>query len=582
MTDFSGARGTDNRPAEQPALIDTGKGFSVSYLGRLLYSRYDPLRIPLGIIKSTPLRNETLIICPSPLLGYALAELLDTLSEDCLVLAIECDETLMAFSVAQIPEQVLKHPRFRYIRTSSPAKAVEYIDGLGLRPFRRCLRLDLSGGSALNGRFYDDTVKLVDGYIQQYWRNHFTLMKLGRNYARNFFRNLPTLASSTDAGTLIERDLTGKKAILVAGAGPSLDVSIPFIRSHRKELFILAVDTALRSLEDSGVAPDAAVLVESQFWIERAFTGFRASRIPLLADLTARPSAVAALGGERAFFLSEYANLRYLRRFLDSDKAIPVIQPLGSVGLVALELASDIAKKYAHQETPIFFTGLDFSWGRGLTHSRGAPAANEERMQANRFAPAGSRVPSVSPGVIASTGKDGEVAFTDPALSGYAQLCAEAFAQSTGLKSRQIFDLGTTGLDMGFTRATAAAAEMKLAEATPVQAATEIPGIATKTADRARLTDSDPDDRVAQKKAIRIFLESEKEKLETVRSVLTGTIDIENANDFLSREIRDMDYLFAHFPDAYKGYRNDPDFLKRVRVELEYFLKTINTAITEL
>ena len=577
MTDFFSARGTDNRPAEQPSLIDTGKGFSVSYLGRLLYSRYDPSRNPLAAIKTTSIRNETLVICPSPVLGYALGELLDILPKDCLVLAVECDENLMAFSAAHIPERVLKHPSLRYIRTSVPAKVVEYIDGLRMPPFRRCLRLDLSGGAALNGQFYGDAVRLVDGYIQQCWRNHVTLMKLGRNYARNFFRNLPSFASSRQPETLFVS--ARKKTLIVAGAGPSLDGTISFMRNHRDELFILAVDTALRALKDASIVPDAVVLVESQFWIGRAFIGFRDSRIPIIADLTARPGAIAALDGPRAFFLSEYANLKYLGRFLAECDFLPVIQPLGSVGLAALELARNIAQP----ETPIFFTGLDFSWGRGLTHSRGAPAANDERTQSTRLSPPGSRVPSLSPGVTEVRGKENNAVFTDPALSGYANLCAATFAQFSDIpgqgsvrSSQSFLDLGTTGLDMGFPRVTTAEAESVLEGVREKNR----PGRAQETGSGGKAAGTATT--TAQNNAIRAFLESEKKKIESVRSVLTGERAIENAQEFLAGEIGEMDYLFAHFPDGYRGYSDNPAFLKRVRIELEYFLKTINTALAEL
>lgn len=576
MTDFFSARGTDNRPAEQPSLIDTGKGFSVSYLGRLLYSRYDPSRSSLAAIKTTSIQNETLVICPSPVLGYALSELLDILPKDCLVLAIECDENLMAFSAAHIPEQVLKHPRLKYIRTSVPAKVVEYIDGLRMQPFRRCLRLDLSAGAALNGQFYDDAVRLVDGYIQQCWRNHVTLMKLGRNYARNFFRNLPSIAASPPPEALFAA--AREKALFVAGAGPSLDGTIPFMKNHRDELFILAVDTALRALADAEIIPDAVVLVESQFWIERAFIGFRASRVPILADLTARPGAIASLGGTRAFFLSEYAHLKYLGRFLADCDFLPVIQPLGSVGLAALEIAQNIARG----EPPIFFTGLDFSWGRGLTHSRGAPTANDERTQATRLSPTASRVPALSPGITMARGKGNDEVFTDPALSGYAALCAATFAQpsfapeqGSARSSSPFLDMGTTGLDMGFPRVTAAEAETILADRKknrPVHTQ----GTGSGEKDKAST------EIAVKENAISTFLESEKIKLESVRSVLTGERAIENAQEFLAGEIGGMDYLFAHFPDGYRGYSDNPAFLKRVRIELEYFLKTINTALAEL
>jgi len=78
------------------------------------------------------------------------------------------------------------------------------------------------------------------------------------------------------------------------------------------------------------------------------------------------------------------------------------------------------------------------------------------------------------------------------------------------------------------------------------------------------------------------FLESEKRSLELARGILTGETVMLDGAAILEATLRETDYLYIHFPDGYKGYSADPAFLKRVRIELEYFLKTIKIALREI
>lgn len=552
MTDNTGFRGTESCSPERPSLVDTGKGFSVLYQNRYLYSRHDPSRNPAHIVQSLPIRSETLFVCISPLLGYGLQELLEKLPPSCLVLGLECDQNLMAFSSAHLCEKIKTNPLFKYIRTSSSEQALDYIDSLSFMPFRRCVRIDLSGGSALNPDFYARTVSLVDEYISRYWRNHVTLMKLGRNFARNFFRNIPLLG---DSYAITAR--MANRPVFVAGAGPSLDEALPFIREHRSRLCLLAVDTALPSLADARIVPDAIVLVESQFWIERAFAGSRDSRIPVFADLTARNQAIRATGGDVFFFVSEYAKTRYLKRFISKGSSPQVIPPLGSVGLSALYLAGIISKA----DSPVFFTGLDFSWGRGFTHSRGAPSVREIMRTSARLNPVSPMIASEASQVTKAAGKQGKEVLTDPALSGYAKLCGACFAAS----ATQYIDLGVTGMDTGIAHMSFARAKDLLDGMNPVS-----DNRSDAIEKRKFLPSSE---------SIEKFLDEERNKLEYLRGILTGTLK-EDRNEEETKKtvmtlVGEMDYLFLHFPDSYLGFSDKPDFLKRVRIELEYFLKTI-------
>jgi len=552
---------TENRPAG-PTVIDTGRGPSVFYKNRHLYSRIDPAKNSLLAARQSVIREETLVLAVSPLLGYGLDILLEKLPASSFILAVEEDENLMAFSAARIPRQTLSHKSLKYIRTSSTARVLETLQGLDAGPFRRCLRIDLSGGSALNARFYAETAGAIEQYISRWWRNHLTLMKLGRNYARNLFRNCLSLPRSLPLPSH-----SVDRTVFVAGAGPSLAAALPFIRERRESLFLLSVDTALPALGDAGITPDAAVLVESQFWIERAFTGFAGSRIPVYADLTARPNAVSAPGGEVRFFFSEYTGAVFIDRFLASGLPPLVIPPLGSVGLVALYLAREIAAP----GIPVLFSGLDFSFGKGFTHSRGAAPARETLNTATRLTPPGSSMPSTAAGIFAAAGKRGETVHTDPSLSGYAELCRSYFGADDSGGKGLFFDLGETGLATGCMPLSFADATLLCAQ-TPTDAGT-MP--APPTAGNVSALGRSP-----AAGTVRDFLDREIEMIEELKGILTGRLAPENAGGRIAFLVQELDYLHIHFPDAYRADVRDTGFLKRIRVELDYFLKTLNSAFS--
>lgn len=557
---------------ESPALVETARGLSVAYGDRFLYSRYDPAKAAIAAAKAIQILPETLVLCYSPLLGYGLKDLLARLPPSCMVLAVERDERLMALSLSAIDRAILEDPRFRYARASEPEAIISYVDGFWNKgPFRRCARLELSGGAALHPSFYARVTQLADDYVSRFWRNRITLIKLGRNYARNFFRNLETLAASVplednaplaDIAPLANTDPIARP-ILIAGAGPSLESTIPFMRERREDLHILAVDTALPTLRDAGVTPDAVVLVESQYWIDKAFIGFRGSRIPLYADLTARPGAVSSLGGQVRFFRTEYAEAKYLSRFKDYGIDIPAIPPLGSVGLTAIALARYLAAK----GLPIFFTGLDFAWGRGYTHSRGAPAARAALDGNGRLTPLSGSHAAEKPGSEATLGRDGEYAITDPALRGYAENLGYAFA-----RDQLLFDIGGRGIDAGCARLSLAEAGELIERFTD-----NVPATGESSTVRA----SKP---ITAQTAIRGFLSGERTRLEELVGILTGNgwrdRKPDGANESSAERVRrlvtELDYLFLHFPDGHRGYEDSQSFLNRVRVEAGYFLKILD------
>ena len=594
----------------KPLLIQTGRGFSVLYRNKYLYSRYNPQAVITAQIASLQIPDSTLVLCLSPVLGYGLKELMEKLPASSHILALECDQLLMRFSLDHCDLSSCAHQRFSYIRTDSVAEVLKKIETLPLFPFKKCLVLSCSGGVQLNQNFYDEVRLYADEIISRFWKNRITLMHLGRNYTHNTFRNLLSLAKSLmswptkspETAPAVSyawrapskksnfRLLTGderiRKPLLVVGAGPSLDTARNFIIKNRKSFFLLAVDAAAAALLPD-IRPDAIVLVESQYWIDAAFIGLQKYGIPIFADLTASPRALQASGGNVYFFCTEYARLRYLEQLYQTLRPL-ILPPLGSVGLTALQLALALTAP----PLPILHTGLDFAWQSGLTHAAGSSPVKKLFSEINRTEPPYKL--SLSTGMQRISGKQGLSYWTTPVLSSYAELYRHTFSGN-----KRVIDIGTEGCFLNGRYADVAEAERILTDAdrqsssdtTEQQTTAHIANVSTAASDGGRASIGiDESNTTADEiffnsavgantarerhKALCDYLTHETKALTMLNEHLQGTRSI--SEDTMEQLFAERDYLYSHFPDAARGYSLDLGFLKRAGIELRYLLKILS------
>ena len=82
----------------KPCLVQTAQGFTVSYAGKFLYSKYNPSKAIQQIIDNLTIQPQTIILCVSPILNYGLKELSQKLPEDCIMLGCELEPELYAFT----------------------------------------------------------------------------------------------------------------------------------------------------------------------------------------------------------------------------------------------------------------------------------------------------------------------------------------------------------------------------------------------------------------------------------------------------------------------------------------------------
>jgi hypothetical protein len=180
---------------EDPLLVDTGRGLSIFYCGKSLYSSRDPIAGARKIASSMQFEEQTLIFIPSPLLFHGFDDIMEKLPSSCAILCVEADESLSALSLAAARE-ALKDRRVFYIRTSDPEQAGRYLEKMGAYRFRRTRLLPLNAGYALNKGTYDRILSKLDTVIQTYWRNRMTLMHMGPLWVKNIFINLSELSEA--------------------------------------------------------------------------------------------------------------------------------------------------------------------------------------------------------------------------------------------------------------------------------------------------------------------------------------------------------------------------------------------------
>ena len=483
------------------------------------------------------------------------------------VLALECNQILMRFSIDHCDFSSFVHQQFSYIRTDSIAEALKKIESLPLFPFKRCMCLSCSGGVQFNQTFYNEVHLYADEVISRFWKNRITLMHLGRNYAHNTFRNLLSLArspaSSPAESSVWEapssksnfRLLTGaepiRKPLLVAGAGPSLDTARDFIIKNRNSFFLLAVDAAAAALLPD-IRPDAIVLVESQYWIDSAFIGLHKYGIPVFADLTASPRALQACGGNVYFFCTEYARLKYLERLYQTLQPL-ILPPMGSVGLTAIQLALALSAPHLS----VLHTGLDFAWQKGLTHAAGSSPV--KKLFAELCRTESPYKLNVSTGMQRISGKQGLSYWTTPVLSGYAELYRHTFSGN-----KRVIDIGPEGCFLNGRQADMAEAERILTD-----------GCKSNINADGTFFDSvcESDTATERHKALRAYLTGEVEALTMLNDHLQGKRPL--SEDTMEQLFAERDYLYSHFPDAARGYSLDLGFLKRAGIELRYLLKIL-------
>lgn len=532
--------------------IETSQGFSVSYQNHLLYSKYNPKKNILSIVENLQFLPGTIILCNSPLLGYGIAELLQKLPENCLLMLCEAEKALYDFSVLEGVFEC-RDDRLHYCEPDNlnnlPLRLYE-LAKTGL--YKRVTRIDMSAGTQFHKDFYDKLFTASSDSVMTFWKNRITLTKFGRRYSKNLFENLHYLAASP---SITEYFNSVSKPIIVFGAGESTQSFISSLQAQSEkqsfltDYFILCADTALQPLLKNGIKVDGVFVEEAQSVITKAFIG-TAKDSHIFAGLSSIPNLAHRAGSQNiSYFFTEYSEGQFFDSLKSQKFMPPANKPFGSVGLTAVYYALRFRKD---DSVPVFVCGLDFSYSTGLTHTKGALAHTLRLTGSNRLLPIANYAAAFGNGTEKLTGKNRKTVITTPTLKNYALIFQNFFADE-----KNLFDAGESGIDLGLPRA-----DMECL----------VPAGQIKENNTGHCEAEDRSNPLA--KDIDAYLANERQALEYLRDLLTGKTELKDEK--LLEEIKKVaeprEYLYLHFADGYKFSINQ-SFLNRIRTEIEFFLK---------
>ena len=413
-------------------MIAAEEGTSVAYSGRLLYSSRSPEARANAVADNAALWPDSLILVPSPILFYGVKHLINRLSSGSYILCVELDQNLMKFSVRYAPTELLKHEKLSYIRSSSPTQVAHHVNRLGATRFRRVAMVLLSGGYSLYKSQYDDIRRTLERSIERRWRNQMTLMHMSRLWIANMIKNLSRNWSSLQ--TALPRTTL---PVVVAGAGESLEYSLPYLRRNRRHFFLFAVDTALPVILESGLEPDATLVLESQIANAMDFINHGGKHLTCICDLTSHPAVLENLTCTCHFMLSTFADVSILARLKQAGICPPSLPALGSVGVAAVEIALRLTA------APIIITGLDFCYTCGKPHARGSPSHLLSLTRTTRRVPVGWYTRSFDRSPVRTTDLRGCRITSDPVLYSYGEVLAEMLHGKPG-----IYDMRRLGITL--------------------------------------------------------------------------------------------------------------------------------------
>lgn len=334
---------------------------------------------------------------------------------------------------------------------------------------------------------------------------------------------------------------------------------------------MIAVDAASASLKAMKIKIDAIVAVEGQLAIEKAYIGGTAKSSLLIADITSRKAVTRHTRNAVTYFASKYTDSKFFKNLSQKEFFPQLVPPLGSVGLTAVYIALLLR---ANVNVPVFMSGLDFSFSLGRTHAKNAPAHISRLSTTNRFNPAENYAAAFRTGARQIFGKNNIPVFTDTALEGYAKSFTDTFSCIPNL-----YDAGKQGIPLGIQQIDS---EKLKAYLETVQ---DSPSSLQEMEKNSNLKPENSlnNDKNDKSKAVKEYLESEEKALNRIKELLMFGNDVASCSCSFEEELASLiaprEYLFLHFPDGYKCKTSDLSFLKRVRGQIDFFLKDIKNEL---
>lgn len=348
--------------------------------GRAAHSKYNPEREAQAFGQETSESSFAVIIGAAG--GYHIKSLLDK-NPSCALVVIEKTQEDLDYLFNNIPcaAELSNNPNITFCAASNDGQ-IESILAQKYFPahYGAISILSLRSWVQETPEDFEKILARVKGALNQISTDYSTQAHFGRLWTKNIFCNLRNLKKIQESGQnqvkLSENEL--KKTAAIIAAGPSLDQSVKEIIEKRGEYFVIATDTALKSLGRRNVKVDAAVSIDAQYLSAEHFNAATCKDTIFVLDLSANPSIANYALSNKAkiiFTCSGHPLISFASSFCKKPFA-----SLSSGGGTVAICAADFAKKCGFKKIKIF--GADFGYSQGKAYAKGTYL--DELYQANQ------------------------------------------------------------------------------------------------------------------------------------------------------------------------------------------------------
>jgi hypothetical protein len=335
---------------------------TVTVSGLPYHSAHDPVREAEKLFASLRVDQADVIFMFGWGLGYGGRALQARLKPDARVIVFEPDEALFKLSSS------FTDSRFRFVLGDRVGRFFDEWDLQGCQDTDQFLWAAWPAAVSLHGKLLEALKNQFRTSLRDKAANLLTHFQRGPLYFENAIANL-RYQGSPDAGRLFGQ--FKNVPLVLASAGPSLDLNAHKLRDVADRCFILAVDTSLRPLLAAGVTPHAVMVADPAELNARHVVGAVPESVYMIAEQAVQPAVLDSAKRRFLFGLGLFPDPLFAKFGFDKS----TLEVWGSVATAALDLACRIGAN------PIIFIGQDFGFSRGKEY------ASHTIFHANPFSP---------------------------------------------------------------------------------------------------------------------------------------------------------------------------------------------------
>lgn len=348
----------------------TGK-FGLIYHGAdgdiALHSKYDPMREAVRIVDNIKdLAEAHIIIVFGFGLGYHIEVLLQRLKKHQRIFVIEPSNGPGLFALGRMDlTSILSSRQVQLLIIDEPKDAGKTFGGVF--DFQRDDQLAFvfhASEDKIFRNFFSEANQSIVDCVHAKSVEEKTLIKIGFDVVESSVLNIDAYINNPCVNQIF--DTFKEVPAFIVSAGPSLNKNVHLLKNAKNKGIIIAVGTAVNTLQASGIEPDIVACIDPGIPNYKIFQKIKIKETVLVADLQSHYRIVDEFTGPKFMFSSPGSLIMpWLHSLRKEEEAY--LPCGGSVANTACSLA------YKMGCNPIVFVGQDLCLGdEGHTHAGGS------------------------------------------------------------------------------------------------------------------------------------------------------------------------------------------------------------------